>query len=204
MKQIFLTPAEAWTFARLPDLVQDHQIPTGTVVHIGAHQGEEVAVYRDCGFDRIRLVEPDPEQVEYLTTAYGDWADVEIIAAAVVPAGDGPVRLHRSERSVHSSLLAGTGASVEVNSVVLRDIQDGANVIALDAQGLELELLRTVDLADPDLCLVIVETTRRPDDTAGDFDQVQEYLTDNGYIGVEEWVHDGSGYTDCVYIRAGR
>lgn len=204
MKKIHLAPQQAWTFARLPDLLLHYQAPTDLVVHVGAHHGEEVSIYRDCGFTRIRLIEPDPAQIDYLNAAYAGAPDIEIIAAAVVPAGTGPVTLHRRERTVHSSLFPGSGESVEVASLLMPDIQPGANLLVIDVQGLELELLKTADLTDPALCMVIVETTHRRDDSAANFDDVAAYMRERSWAGAEEWVHDLSGYTDSVYVPGGR
>jgi FkbM family methyltransferase len=201
VNRVNLPPPQAWTFARLPLLVKDLQIDTDTVLHVGAHQGEEVAIYRQSGFGLIRLVEPDPAQVDYLTTHYGGDPDVEIIAAACTPAGRNAASFWRRERSVHGSLLPATGGeSITVRTVLMSEIQDVANLVVIDVQGIELEILRTVDLTRPGLQMVIVETTRRHGDTAGYFDQVVDYMTSWGWVGVEEWVHDQSGYTDCVFI----
>lgn len=201
MNRVHLPPPQAWTFARLPMLVKDLQIDTDTVLHVGAHQGEEVAIYRQCGYGLIRLVEPDPAQIDYLTTHYGGDPDVEIIAAACTPSGHNAANFWRRERSVHGSLLpAADGESITVRTVLMSEIQDAANLVVIDVQGIELEILRTVDLTRPGLQMVIVETTRRYGDTAGYFDKVVEYMSSWGWPGVEEWIHDASGYTDCVFI----
>lgn len=200
MKQVMLPPPQAWTFARLPILVRELALPTQAVVHIGAHHGEEVGIYRACGYQRIALVEPDPDQVAILTERFGVSDDVTIHAVAAVPGGPPTVTLYRSERTVHSSLLTGDGASISVPARLMPDLQGEANLLVLDAQGLELELLRATSLSRPELACVIVETTRRPGDTAGNYQAVCDYMAEWGYLGVEEWVHDQSGYTDSVFV----
>lgn len=206
MNRVQLPPSQAWTFARLPLLVRDLHLDTDTVLHVGAHQGEELSIYRQCGYGLVRLVEPDPAQVDYLTTHYGGDPDVEIVAAACTPSGRSPTGggqavFYRRDRSVHGSLLPdGFGAGIMVRTVLMAEIQGDANLIVIDVQGIELEILRTVDLTRPGLQMVIVETTRRHGDSAGVYDQVVGYMADWGWPGVEEWIHDGSGYTDTVFI----
>lgn len=201
MNRVHLPPQQAWTFARLPALVHDFRLDTDTVLHVGAHQGEEVAIYRQCGYGLIVLVEPDPAQVDYLTTHFGGDPDVEIIAAACIPNGANYNAFYRRERSVHGSLFpTKDGESIAVRTVLMMEIQQDANLITIDVQGLELDILRTVDLTRPNLNAVIVETTRRYDDSAGFYDKVVEYMTSWGWFGVEEWVHDGSGYTDTIFV----
>ncbi len=182
-------------------LVHELQLGTDMVLHIGAHQGEEVAIYRQCGYGDIRLVEPDPAQVDYLSTTYGDSPDVQIMAAAVIPGGPSLVKFYRRERSVHGSLFPAAGSEpINVRGVLMGEIQDNANLVVVDTQGLELEITRTIDLTRPGLEMVIVETTRRHGDTAGYFDQVVEYMASWGWPAFEEWIHDGSGYTDTIFI----
>ncbi len=201
MNRVQLPPPQAWTFARLPLLVRDLHLDTDTVLHVGAHQGEEVPIYRQCGYGDIRLVEPDPAQVDYLSTHFGDAPDVQIMAAAVTLGGPSQVQFYRRERSVHGSLFPVAGSeSITVRGVLMSEIQDNANLVVVDVQGLELEITRTIDLTRPGLQMVIVETTRRHGDSAGFFDQVVEYMASWGWPAIEEWVHDGSGYTDTVFI----
>ncbi len=204
MTQIFLPPHQAWTFARLPDILDDFAIPAGTVLHIGAHHGEEVAIYRQCGFTTIRLVEPDPDNVAVLGSRFGTDDDIDIIPAAVVPAAEvhfGLANLHRAERSVWSGLHphpTATGETVQVSTVSMSVVQTGEDVLVLDTQGSELDLLRAADLSGP--YLVIVETTRRRGDGAAFYDDAVSYMRQQGFWLVEEWVHDGSGYTDTVFV----
>jgi FkbM family methyltransferase len=201
VNQVQLPPAQAWTFARLPLLVRDLKLHTDTVLHVGAHLGEEVPIYRQCGYSDIRLVEPDPAQVDYLSTHYGDAPDIQITAAAVTTGGPSLVSFYRRERTVHGSLFPSKDAEpITVRGVLMSEIQDLANLIVVDVQGLEFEITRTIDLTRPGLQMVIVETTRRHGDSAGYFDQVVEYMTSWGWTALEEWIHDQSGYTDTVFI----
>ncbi len=203
MTRIQLPPDQAWTFARLPDIIDDFVLPTGVVVHVGAHHGEEVEIYRQCGFATIRLVEPDPANLAILADRYGDDTDIDIIAAAAVPGEHtGTAALHRAQRSVWSGLHphpTATGETIAVPTASLGVLQADANLLVLDTQGSEFDLLRAANLATLDL--VIVETTRRRGDGAALYDDTVDYMHAWGWQVVEEWVHDDSGYTDTVFVR---
>lgn len=204
MIQRMLPPDQAWTFARLPYVLDAYDIKPHSVVHIGAHHGEEVPVYRDCGFEQIILVEPDPRNVAVLRDRYAEQPGVSIVAAAVVVDFEpGPVTLYHAERTVWSGLTphpTADGTSTRVTAVRLgAAFAPDTNVLVLDTQGSELDLLKTADLTQLDL--VIIETTRRRNDTAAYFDDVVEYMRSQGWHPIEEWVHDGSGYTDTLFVR---
>ena len=44
----------------LPDLFRTHALAAHGVVHVGAHEGQELPVYRGMGFPWILLVEAHP------------------------------------------------------------------------------------------------------------------------------------------------
>jgi FkbM family methyltransferase len=204
VSRVYLPPAQAWTFTRLPQVLADHDIEPWVVTHVGAHHGEEVEVYLDCGFDMIYLVEPDPASLEVLHGRYANDPHVSIIEAAVTPQPDsGTALLHLAERSVWSGLYphpTASGYTVAVPTVGINEVLVETNVLVLDTQGSELDLLKAVDLDTLDL--VIVETTRRPGDGAAFYDDAVSYMTFQGWRLAEEWVHDGSGYTDSVFVPA--
>jgi FkbM family methyltransferase len=200
MTQIHLPPEQAWTFARLPRIMTEHRIRPGIVLHIGAHHGEEVGIYRECGFHNIRLVEPDPHNLAVLHERFGPDDDITIIGAAIATTA-GLVRLHRAQRSVWSGLIphpTATGEHINVIALSMKTVQRGENVLVLDTQGSELELLMHTDLRDLDL--VIVETTRRVGDGAAYYDHAVAHMADQHWRVCEEWVHDGSGYSDTVFL----
>src|SRR5688500_13398708 len=71
----------------------------GTVVHVGAHAGEEVDAYRAHGAQRIVLVEANPAGCELLAERFGDDPDVEVLqAAAADHDGVATLMLHANAR----------------------------------------------------------------------------------------------------------
>jgi len=203
VRTVHLPPHQAWTFARLPAVLAELGIDPFVVAHVGAHHGEEVEIYRQCGFGHCYLYEPDPRSYALLWERFHDADDVTVSPLAVTPAPVGPQWLHLAERSVWSGLHphpTATGQAVEVQTVAIGELLDATNVLVLDTQGSEMELLRAADLDKLDL--VIVETSRRPGDGAAHFVEATGYMTSRGWRAIEEWVHDGSGYTDTVFAPA--
>jgi FkbM family methyltransferase len=200
-----LAPQESWTFAPLPEFMREHSIMPSAVAHIGAHHGEEVDIYHECGFKTIYLYEPDPRNLEVLRSRAVNDPTVSIVAAAVTTRSKGPQQLHLAARTVWSGLSphpTATGDTVVVPTVPMSHLSSLVNVLVLDTQGSEYELLRAADLSLLDL--VIVETTRRRGDGAAFYEDAVAYMEDCDWVPAQEWVHDDSGYTDTVFIKNNR
>lgn len=212
MKTVWLPPQDAWTFVRLPGLLEMYDIRPNCVLHVGAHHGEEVAIYKECGFGRIALVECDPQNVMVLDRKFGGDETITVLpyAASTKP---GPITLYRSERSVWSSTVndkksylsannpqeAGTVPALTVAELQMYHPYANPNVLVIDTQGTELDVLKTADLKR--VAMIVIEVCHREGDTASFFDDVIAYSEEIGFIPVEEWVHDQSGYNDLVLVR---
>ena len=137
--------------------------PPTTVVHVGAHLGEEVDAYRRHGARRIVLVEAGPANVAALRARFGTDADVEILhAAATDRDGVEHLLLHTNRRgeTESASLLPmkrlgeivttlRTEEAVEVPAARLDTLLERAAVdpaaihlLVLDVQGAEAHVLR--------------------------------------------------------------
>jgi FkbM family methyltransferase len=137
--------------------------PLQTVVHVGAHTGEEVDAYRRHGARKILLVEANPASCEALAEAFGADADVEVIQAAITDHdGTDQLLLHTNARgeTESASLLPlkrlgeivstlHTERAVTVRAMTLDRLLDDAKVdvseiglLVLDVQGAELAALR--------------------------------------------------------------
>ena len=187
---------ERYTFRRLPGVLARLGIKPRGVVHVGAHLGEEVPVYDECGFDRVILVEPDVQRVEVIRNQH---PTVEVVHAAVA-SYEGVGQLWRGPRTYHDSLLesAGGDRGPTVRTALLASLQEDCNVAVIDTQGTELEALTTADLSRLDL--LIIETIRWPHQLpAADRTAVGDYLAERGWAVVEEWQHDSTGHTDSLF-----
>lgn len=212
--QIFLPPEQAWTFSRLPGLIAKYKLSPFEVIHVGAHVGEEVNIYKECGFSRIILIEPDPEQIKFLTERFKDDRQVVVISAAVGTDEVETAKFYRFERSVWGTIKTGKESylsnnipiddGIEVSIVSLPNLQASyrnVNFITIDTQGTELDVLKTANLNVLDL--VIIEVSDRPNDTASSYSDTVEYMAQqSGWILAERWTHDSSGYDDLVFVKS--
>jgi FkbM family methyltransferase len=178
------------SFDAFPELISRLGIDPRHLVHVGAHKGEEMPYYRAAGFRHITLVEPNPQFAAELATA---WPDAEVLACACA-AQEGRGTLHLMRRTTMSTLtapgpqdeVAGT-AVVEVRR--LADIAPTANAAVIDAQGLELDVLRGADIDRLDV--VVIEATTVPDPSmAALYDDVAAFMNAAGFTEVDRWVQD--------------
>lgn len=72
------------------------------VIHIGAHQGQEIEQYFDFGFERIVLIEANPEWHDFLVSEFGHDARIRIFNYAICDE-EGVVDFH-----VHTSRSGST------------------------------------------------------------------------------------------------
>lgn len=182
-------------FRHLDGLLADHGVEPDGVIHVGANNGAEIPVYRQCEFKLIRLVEPLPELAEVLP------ADCDVIEAAVA-AEHGAATLYVTKWDEQSSLLPPKKLRVEreiaVDTVPLRSIQAGCNVLVVDAQGAELDVLRSGDLDNFDLLIVECSTVARYEGAATR-DEVLEHLDD--WTLTQEFQHRYRVISDCVFTQ---
>lgn len=213
-------------FTAFPALIERLGVEPRGLVHVGAHEGEEVPHYGAAGFeqDRLTLVEPHPELAERLHERFPS-ARVLPYACAAAP---GWGVLHVMRRTNVSTLVAPdrrdrvTGSvRVPVHTLahVQADLAPGPpNVAVIDAQGLELAVLQGADLAP--LELVVVETCTVPDRTlASPYGDVAVFMADAGFAEVDRWTRDqdwvskwargrphrtGGEIRDVIYLRERR
>lgn len=199
LKRVAMTREQAWTFELLPDALAELGIEPRSVLHVGAHRGEEVPVYRRCGFGEITLVEPDPANVIFLRDTFDDVAVIECAVGAQV----GEAVLHRA--GVFSGLSADSAHpasdQVEVDVRPLRDIQAlyPANVLVVDTQGTELEVLGSAELSAVDLIVVETQDLSR-DLYAAFWPDAVEALGKVGFIPAIRWEHENH-FADSLFVR---
>lgn len=154
-----------WSLRLIGEALVELRIRPAGVIHVGAHLGQEVPLYLGCGFERITLIEPDPESCAKL--AAQSWIDnpgIGIVNAACGPRGE--AAFHRMSDGAFSGLAADArldeAAAFVVRVIPVSDVQRQApgNVLVVDTQGTELDALRTADLSQLDLVIVEAQTER--------------------------------------------
>jgi FkbM family methyltransferase len=200
MKRVAMTREQAWTFDLLPEALVELGIEPRSVLHVGAHRGEEVPVYQKCGFERITLVEPDPENAAFLRD---EFPGVGVVECAVGQQAS-VATLHRA--GVFSGLSAdanhpATGeVSVAVEPLSVIQAEYPANVLVVDTQGTELEALASGDLSGVDLVIVETQELRRGMYAAFWPDAV-EALGKVGFVPAIRWEHERH-FADTLFVRA--
>jgi len=131
--------------------------PQAAVIHVGAHEGQEVAAYVAAGARSIVLVEANPRHVATLRERFAGTPEVRIAGCAVgAEPGTAQLRLHtsRSGDTQSASLLelaelgevgtVRTEGAIEVEVRTLDDVAAGeaCDLLVVDVQGAELLALR--------------------------------------------------------------
>lgn len=181
-------------FTAFPAVVERLGLHVAHLVHVGAHQGEEMPYYRAAGVGHVTLVEPIPELAERLR---GEHPDATVIEAACASSA-GRATLHIPRRTNMATLQApqradGRTRPVQVEVTTLAAIQAAADTppdaVVIDAQGRELDVLAGADLDA--FALVVVETCTVLDATlAADYHAVTDWMGARGFAEVDRWVRD--------------
>lgn len=174
----------------LPALLKNLGFTPTELVHVGAHEGQEVAIYREAGIPNLTLVEPIPALAARLRAEYPD-AIVHECACGGAP---GREQLHVMARSNLSTLAAPqrgdrVAETIEVDVRRLDEIAPQADAAVIDAQGRELDVLAAAPWQA--LRLVVVETCTVADSTmASPYKDVVELMQAHGFREVDRWVRD--------------
>lgn len=151
--------------------------PPNAVIHVGAHEGQEVAAYLAAGARSVVLVEPNPEHVATLRERFAGTPEVRIAGcAAGAEPGTATLRLHtsRSGDTQSASLLelaelgevgtVHTQGAVEVAVRTLDEIAGGepCDLLVVDVQGAELLALRGATELLTRVTAVVCEIELRP------------------------------------------
>lgn len=201
MKRVAMTGEQRWTFELLPTALAELGISAKGVIHVGAHLGEEVPVYRACGFGRITLVEPDPECAEFLGSHFPDCAVVE----CAIGSRTGEATFYLAGDGLFSGLRPGARPIVGETTVAVRTLRDvqaanqPANVLVIDTQGTELDSLATADLTSVDL--IVMETQEvSADKHAAYWPHAVQELGRAGFIPAIRWEHEPN-FADTLFVR---
>lgn len=137
-----------------------------SVLHIGAHMGEEVPAYRDHGYSPIYLVEANPEILTNLTKSFEQVEDIYIIPMAVGNSvGETEFVVHRTQKGgmessgllnldrlgdivpIFDSEIRHRVPMITVDRLVeLHNITETVGLLVLDIQGAEMMALSGADV----------------------------------------------------------
>jgi FkbM family methyltransferase len=202
------------------------RIPTLGVIHVGAHEGQEVDSYARAGFRHQIWIEPQPDAFAALAARLPDSGRSGPVRAFNLAIGDQPgtATMHRlgNNRGMSNSLLppklhltehpdlplAGTiDVPVDrLDNLLARERLDPANfsLLVADVQGYELHVLRGAPNLLTRLDAVLLEVFTKEHyagcPTPADLDN---HLRPLGFARVMTKVGK-HGYGDALYVRAAR
>jgi FkbM family methyltransferase len=177
-------------FTDFPRLMVDLAIEPLHIVHVGAHKGEEMPYYIKAGIPEITLVEPIPDLAVALENKY-PFANV-VQAACGLERGTATLSVMRKTNLSTLNTPAKrdqVAGKIEVAVLPLSEVQGDANIAVIDAQGLEIEVLRSANLDDLDLVIVETCTVHDPTIAAG-HDDVVRYMDEQGWEVANVWSRD--------------
>lgn len=88
--------------------ILSQQIKLKGVIHVGAHQGEEVESYLQFGFERIMLIEANPGSYAFLQKKYSNESNITVYHYAV----------HNFDGFVHLHIHASRSGNTEPSSIL--------------------------------------------------------------------------------------
>ncbi|WP_207483354.1 FkbM family methyltransferase [Arenibaculum pallidiluteum] len=204
------------------ELFRDFGIAPRGVVHVGAHHGEEYDNYKRAGVSRIVFVEGDPATAEKLRARFGSHGDVTCIQG-LVSSREERVVFHRTSSSQSSSMLPlkehlsiypgiTETATIELDASPLPRILErnginpsGFNVLAIDAQGAELLVLRGAEDLLGHFEAIVTEINYE-EVYAGCplVEEIDTFLDAHGFERARETTPYHPAWGDALYIRRRR
>ena len=197
------------------DLVKKYNIQLKGVLHVGAHECEELPLYETyLTRDQIVWIDALPDKVAFARNAY---PGVKIIEAAVSDC-EKEVVFHRANNGQSSSILElGTHKDhypyihyVDQFNVTTKRIDNlletnypdfSFNFVNLDIQGMELFALKGMESYLKDVDYVYTEANLEPlYEGAPLIDELDDFLTKHGFVMVDE-APTLYRWSDVLYIK---
>ncbi|MFJ6730000.1 FkbM family methyltransferase [Streptomyces sp. NPDC091281] len=191
-------------FAALPSLLPELGLRVQHVLHVGAHLGEEVPYYRQAGITSFTLVEPSPFAAGRLRESVPEAIVIEAACGARRGRGTLSVNAIRTSSTLaepHPDDRILNRVPVEVTTVAAI-APDSADMLVVDAQGLELDVLKGADDRLSRFTVVVCETCTVDDRTmAAPHDQVVAFMAAAGFRVATVW--ERSYEEISWYVRGG-
>lgn len=166
----------------VPAMMREHGVETRGVIQAGAHKGNEVQLFLEHGFERILLIEANPDMVDGLRTRFAHEPRVHVFHAAVSDT-EGVCRFNIAtgdaqsssilDPTLHKRIYKGIRfqQTIEVRAATLDTIVREAgfcpadfNMIVLDIQGAEIMALSGA-----------IEQLRHTDAVLSEFSNIELY-----------------------------
>lgn len=189
------------------------------VLHVGAHQGNEIATYDRAGVAKVTFVEANPVLAEKLRERFADRKDIGIVGKAISDK-QGVLPFHITTMDQSSSLLPlhkhkeiypkiRHAETIEVEATTLDALLgDGTlaegdfNVLVLDIQGAELMALKGAAVFLRGIEAIHTEVNFDELYKEGaDIHALDKFLEEQGFIRVRTVTPSHATWGDALYVR---
>jgi FkbM family methyltransferase len=203
-------------FFSMSELSQNWNVFPTTILHVGAHEAEELAQYELLQCERIYWIEAQPGKADALKQRLNPNLH-EVIEAAIWDQDEIELELIVASNSESTSLLEfnthkasypkiGESERFKVKTKKLESIIGNnakPDFINLDIQGVELRALKGYEKRLSDVKWIYTEVNKKELYTGcAMVSEIDEYLSEQGFTRActRWWKNDGWG--DALYIRA--
>lgn len=203
----------------LPELLGQFGITARGVIHLGAHEAEELPTYLELGAQPILLVEANPALLDRLRSIAATTPGVMVAHCAVTDT-DGPVDLHLMSLDEANSILPFNthktiypeiveNGTVRVDGTRLDRLMDRLeldpaqfNVLCIDIQGAELRALRGATRTLQSIQAINVEINFEELYTGcAQVEDIDDFLGGQGFDRVATLTPYHSSWGDALYVR---
>lgn len=136
-------------------LIKKYSLSITGIVHVGAHEGEEVETYHQNGIANICLIEPCGPAFKFLLQRFGVFARIELFNVACGSyTGEASMFVEKANHGQSNSLLKPANhlkhypeiqftetELVQVRPLDALSLPGGINMLVMDVQGAECQVL---------------------------------------------------------------
>jgi FkbM family methyltransferase len=200
----------------IEDLIKKYELKFTGIIHVGAHEGQEVDLYERIGVKNIMLFEPIPKIFDKLKNKY--YNNYLVFETALGNFnGEVMMNIENSNDCKSSSILEpfkhinyypNIVFTEKINIKITKldnflSFSNKFNVMVIDTQGYELEVLKGgekfLEKIDNIICEVNNEELYLG---CPNVNEIDEYLKKFGFTRVEtSWSWDNGTWGDALYIK---
>jgi len=200
----------------IEDLIKKYDLTFKGIIHVGAHEGQEVELYEKLGVKNIMLFEPIPKIFKKLKD---NFSDKYLVFNTALGNTEGEITMNIEnindcksssilEPLKHIKYYPHIVFTEKINIKITKldnflSYRDRFNVMVIDTQCYELEVLKGgekfLDKIDNIICEVNNEELYMG---CPDVNEIDEYLKTFGFSRVEtSWSWDNETWGDALYIK---
>lgn len=195
------------------EIVRFWKVQPKSILHVGAHEGEEADQYLQCGIEKVTWIEAQKKKAEYLREKFRD-SPFQVVEAVVWNLSGVRLKLFVTNNSqstsvlplsLHSELYPSikVTSEIEVTTNTLDDLFPNADFdyVSLDIQGSELAALQGFTKGIQNVKWIYCEVNRKYlYENCSLVDEIDEFLLERNFVRVAtRWTSQHWG--DALYVH---